>query len=336
MDNSPFISHDIEDKSIVGFVKREIHDAAVKASFSVSRVGVIDIAVSELMSNIIKHASGGELLYRFSKEREFGLLEVICLDNGPGIKDINHSMKDGVTTTNTLGQGLGALKRLCDSFHIYSIVAWGTICYCKIYTSAHSKNVSAGDMKVRTLNVSKRGQTVSGDGLEIMPGADLTKIFMGDGLGHGKQAHDASQLAIANFKLCRENDPVKILRHIHDPAKASRGLVATVVTADNRLKKWTICGIGNISTRLYDDGVTKNYLSYNGVLGLKIPTTLKNYEVDLRKLQCLVMSTDGLSTRWTLSQFPGILRHDPLMLAAAIYKTSNRKNDDSSILVATT
>jgi hypothetical protein len=193
-----------------------------------------------------------------------------------------------------------------------------------------------GDMKVRTLNVSKRGQSVSGDGLDIMLGENFTKIFMGDGLGHGKQAHDASQLAIASFKLCRENDPVKILRHIHDPAKASRGLVATVVTADNRLKKWTICGIGNISTRLYDGAIARNYLSYNGVLGLKIPTILKNYEIDLRKLQCLIMSTDGLNTRWALSQFPGILRYDPLMLAAAIYKTSNRRNDDSSILVAIT
>src|SRR5690242_12588657 len=120
MDNSPFTCIKIEDKSYVAFAKREIHDAAVQASFNTTRVGVIDIAVAELTSNIIKHAGGGELLYRFSKERDLSLFEIICMDSGPGIKDISNSMKDGVTTTKTLGSGLGALKRLSDSFNIYS------------------------------------------------------------------------------------------------------------------------------------------------------------------------------------------------------------------------
>src|SRR5688572_8833905 len=121
MDNRPFTSISIEDRSYVAFAKREIHDAAVQASFNATRVGVIDIAVAELTSNIIKHAGDGELLYRFSKEQELSFFEIICVDNGPGIKDISNSMKDGVTTTKTLGNGLGALKRLSDSFHIYSI-----------------------------------------------------------------------------------------------------------------------------------------------------------------------------------------------------------------------
>ena len=56
MDNRPFTSIRIEDRSYVAIAKREIHDAAVLASFNPSRVGVIDIAVAELTSNIIKHA----------------------------------------------------------------------------------------------------------------------------------------------------------------------------------------------------------------------------------------------------------------------------------------
>jgi anti-sigma regulatory factor (Ser/Thr protein kinase) len=336
MDNNLFISYEIEDKSMVGFVKREIHYAAVRASFSVSRVGIIDIVVAELTSNIIKHASGGELLYRFSKENGLGVFEILCIDNGPGIKDISHSMKDGVTTTKTLGQGLGALKRLCDSFYIYSIVAWGTVCYSKIYTARYTPPADPSDIKFGTLNVSKPGQTVSGDGFDVLPGSDYVKIFMGDGLGHGKEASDATQIAIANFKTCRENDPAKILGCIHDPVKKSRGLVATVVTGDYRLKKWSICGIGNVATRLYEGIMTKNYINYNGIIGLTIPTTLKNHETDLRKHQCLVMSTDGIGTKWALSQFPSILRYDPLMFAAVIYKACRRKNDDSSILIART
>jgi hypothetical protein len=170
----------------------------------------------------------------------------------------------------------------------------------------------------------------------ILSNANYTKIFVGDGLGHGKEAHDAVQLAIRNFKVCLANDPVEILRYIHDTVKKSRGLVGTVVAIDHVQKRWRICGIGNIATRLYDGLVNKSYISYNGIVGLNIPSTLKNHEADLAKQQCLIMSSDGIKTRWELSQFPFILRYDLIMLAAVIYKESARKNDDMSILIART
>jgi anti-sigma regulatory factor (Ser/Thr protein kinase) len=336
MDSQPFTSYEIEDRSFVAFVKREIHQKAVKAAFNPTRVGNIDIIVSELTSNIIKHAERGELLYKFSDENNCKLLEIICIDGGSGIKDITHSMKDGISTTKTLGNGLGALERLSDLFQVYSIVKWGTICYCKIYAEPPVVCADSSIIKFKALNVSMPGQKVSGDGFAVEFNKDHTRIFVGDGLGHGKEAHDAVQLAISNFKLSNTNDPKEILRFIHEPVKKSRGLVGTVVVADHQLKKWAICGIGNISTRLYEGVETKNYLSYNGIIGLNIPATLKNHESEFGKHQCLIMSSDGINKRWDLSQFPAILRYDPLMLAAVIYKECARKIDDMSILIART
>lgn len=336
MDNHPFTSYEIEEKSFVAFVKREIHNAATQASFSVSRVGVIDIAVAELTSNIIKHAAAGELLYRFSREKEQKVFEIVCLDNGPGIKDISHAMKDGVSTTKTLGQGLGALERLCDFFQIYSLVKWGTVCYCKIYADTYVPSADLLDIRIRALNVSKPGERVSGDGFNIVYSPNHTKIFMGDGLGHGKDAHHAVQLALSSFKLFRAIDPAEILKLIHESVKKSRGLVGTAVIVDHLLKKWSICGIGNITTRLYEGLFSKNYVSYNGIIGLNIPHTLKNHETNFGKHQCLIMCSDGIKTRWDLSHFPFILKYDPLLLAAVIYKESARKNDDMSILIART
>jgi anti-sigma regulatory factor (Ser/Thr protein kinase) len=338
MDNKPFTSYEIAERSFVSFVKREIHQKAVQADFNPSRVGTIDIIVSELTSNIIKHAGHGELLYRFSDRDDCKQFEIICIDGGEGIKDIAHSMKDGVSTTKTLGQGLGAMERMSDVFQVYSIVKWGTVCYSKVYAEAdkHFSSADSSPVKCKALNVSKPGQTVSGDGYDIIFNPGHTKIFMGDGLGHGKEAHDAVQLAISSFRLSASNDPASILRYIHDPVKKSRGLVGAVAVVDHRLKKWKICGVGNITTRIYEGLMAKNYVSYNGIIGLNIPTTLKNHEVDLSKHQCLIMSSDGIRTRWDLSQFPAILRYDPIMLAAVIYKESARKTDDMSILIART
>lgn len=336
MDNKPFTSYMIEDRSFLAFVKREIHTTAINATFNESRVGVIDIIVAELTSNIIKHAGRGELLYKFSVEDKNPLFEIICLDGGPGMKDVSHSMKDGISTTKTLGQGLGAIERLSDTFQVYSIVKWGTVSYSKVYAKPQSSESDTQEIKFKALNVSKPGEKVSGDGFHVINGLHTTKIFMGDGLGHGKEAFDAVQLAISSFIACRDTDPTVILRFIHDPVKKSRGLVGTAVVADHRLKKWSICGIGNIATRLYEGLVPKNYISYNGIIGLNIPNTLKNHEAEFSRHQCLVMSSDGIRTRWDLSQFPSILRYDPIMLAAVIYKDSARKNDDMSILIGKT
>lgn len=336
MDNRPFTSYEIHDKSFVAFVKREIHNAAVHESFSVSRTGIIDIAVSELTSNIIKHAVNGELLARFSRENNRKVFEMICMDSGPGIRNVSNSMKDGVSTTRTLGQGLGALQRLSDIFQVYSIVKWGTVCYCKIYASTHPSAARPPAIKVGALNVAKPGQTVSGDGFQIVANSNFTKLFMGDGLGHGPEAYDAVQTAITNFKLCTWNDPAEILKFIHNPSRTKRGLVGAAVVADHRLKKWQICSVGNIETSLSDGMLTKKYSSHNGIIGANFPALLINHEIALGKHQCLIMSSDGIRSRWELSHFPSILRYDPIILAAVIYKDNARRNDDMSILIART
>lgn len=336
MVNQPFISYEIGDRSFIAFVKREIHSAALQGEFLESRIGIIDIVVAELTSNIVKHAGRGELLYRFSHENKNPVFEIICIDNGPGIKDVSHSMKDGVSTTKTLGQGLGAIERLSDTFQVYSLIKWGTVSYSKVYAKPNPHSTDISEIKFRALNVSKPGEKVSGDGFHVVYNVGETKIFMGDGLGHGKEAHDAVQLAIHSFKTCKDSEPCGILRFIHEPVKKSRGIVGTAIVIDHRKKKWRICGIGNIATRLYEGLIPKNYMSYNGIIGLNIPATLKDHEADLSRHQCLVMSSDGIRTRWDLSQFPAILRYDPILLAAVIYKDSARKNDDMSILIART
>lgn len=337
MDNKPFIRYELTDGSVVGLLKREVHNAALSASFSLKRVGIIDIIVAELASNVVKHAAGrAEFLYRFSKENRVVVFEIICLDAGPGMGDVSHSMKDGVTTTKTLGNGLGALKRLSHTFNVYSILKWGTVCYSKIYAEHQAPTVDSTDVRFSALNVSKRGQTVSGDGYEVKVTKDYTNIFVGDGLGHGVEANTAVQVALSNFRICSGGDPAGTLEFIHSFVKKTRGLVATAVTIDHRLKKWLICGIGNVATRLCEGLASKNYISYNGIIGLRIPGRFQSHEADFNTHQCLVISTDGVTKHWALSKFPFILRYDPMMLAAVIYKECARGNDDVSILVVRT
>lgn len=336
MDNSPYLTYKIEDRSYVSFIKREIHNSLGTAGFSPGRIGEIDIVVSELTSNLIKHAGTGELLYRISNEPDGNkAFEVFCLDNGQGINDISRMMRDGASTTNTLGEGLGAIQRLSDLFQIFSIPGSGTVAISKILMNPTKifQGKPAPSLQVKAVQVCYPGEQVCGDGYSVQKTDDETRIFLGDGLGHGPHAHEAVQEGIKAFIECDYSSPAEILRFMHQKVKKTRGLVGTVAILNHGEKQWQICGVGNISTRLYQGLQSKNYMSHNGIVGLNIPNTMNNYTVEADQFQTIVMCSDGIKTRWDLGRYSGILKHDPSIIASVLFKDHARRNDDMTVLV---
>ena len=99
------MTFNIEDRTFVAYAKREIHNE-VRGRFSERRAGEIDIVVSELCSNLIKHAGGGQILFRKLEQRGIDIVEIFSLDNGGGMADAHKMVKDGMSTSNTLGHGL--------------------------------------------------------------------------------------------------------------------------------------------------------------------------------------------------------------------------------------
>jgi anti-sigma regulatory factor (Ser/Thr protein kinase) len=335
--DSSFVRYKIEDRSYVSFIKREIHLKAVAAKFNESDSGKIDIIVSELTSNLVKHAGEGELLYRVVvPENGNPLFEIICIDKGPGIEDTVKAMKDGVSTTKTLGQGLGALERLSTAFNILSLRKWGTVLYSRVGPNPRTADHRGAvlDLDVKSLHVPKPHEEVCGDGYEVVYKGSLVKILFGDGLGHGKFAKEAIDAARTVFATCEETDPVEIIRAMHENVRRTRGLVATVAVLDRKSSVWMICGVGNISTRLYSGIEYRNYMSYNGTVGLNIPKSMNATVIPADRHQHLVMSSDGIITRWDIGRYPSVFKYDSFVLAGALYKDFSRGSDDSSVLIA--
>lgn len=331
MDSTIFKSYIIGDRSYVSFIRREIHNL-IRDKFSETRTGEIDIVIAELTSNLVKHALPGELLYRLVQDKEEPLFEVICIDNGDGIKDLQHSMKDGVSSKNTLGQGIGAITRLSNFSQIYSQPGWGTIVYCNFYKQPDYVPVHEKTL-VRNINVPKPGEAVSGDGMQVRVLKDRTLIMHADGLGHGQYAKEAVDKAINTFNSSSEREASELLKELHAATKKTRGIVTTVAVMEHNSKKWQICGVGNIYTRLQRGLEYKNYLGNNGIVGLSIPGRIENSVIEIEKFQQLIMCSDGIKTRWDVLRYPYILKYDPMILAAAIYKDYGRKTDDMSVLI---
>lgn len=329
-----FTSYPITDRSFVAYAKREIHLLSSKWRFSETQIAEIDLIVSELCSNLIKHGGGGEILVRLmQRDRNSDLLEVICIDNGKGFDDAAKMMRDGFSTTQTLGHGLGSIYRLSDNFQLLSRVDWGTLLYCCKHSSRPGDSTKR-KVDIKAVCVPKQAETVCGDGYEVKVKGSLTQILMGDGLGHGPMAHEAMEGACSIFRETDIDDPSEMIRKLHQELRKSRGLVCSLAYLDHRKNEWTICGVGNIMSRIYTGITYKNYMGYNGVVGMNIPKTLNNSIVPAEKNQRLIMCSDGIRSGWDLSKYPGILRYDNAIIAASILKDFSRKTDDTSVLVA--
>lgn len=98
----------------------------------------IGIAVSELATNITRHAGGGTVTIRPTVEPAPGL-EIIAADNGGGIDDVSAALRDDFSggrqlagnvppgVRGGLGAGLGAVDRFTDELHIDSAPGRGTV-----------------------------------------------------------------------------------------------------------------------------------------------------------------------------------------------------------------
>ncbi|AHW61228.1 serine/threonine-protein kinase RsbT [Draconibacterium orientale] len=97
-----------------------------------ARMGIVEqtritTAVSELFRNMFNYAEGGDVLIERGNIDGKNALIVTCIDQGPGIEDLELAMSDGYTSGMGMGYGLPGTKRLVDRFEIQSEKDKGTI-----------------------------------------------------------------------------------------------------------------------------------------------------------------------------------------------------------------
>ncbi len=110
----------------VVFVRQAVRKAAVETGFTLVDQTKIVTAASELARNTFVHGGGGTVLIEHAEEGARKGLRLTFTDQGPGIPDIERALKDGYTSGNGLGLGLGGAKRLSSEFSIWSEPAKGT------------------------------------------------------------------------------------------------------------------------------------------------------------------------------------------------------------------
>ena len=100
---------------------------AIELGFSTGDATLIATAISELARNILSYARSGEITLKIGHASSRQAITIIASDSGPGIRDIRQAMRDGFSTSGSLGLGLPGVRRLMDEFEIVSEPGRGTI-----------------------------------------------------------------------------------------------------------------------------------------------------------------------------------------------------------------
>src|SRR5215469_1595157 len=107
--------------------RNRVKEFAQKIKMSLVNQTKLITAASELVRNMLKYADGGDITIEVvSRGRDNGI-RLVFHDEGPGIGDIKLAMKDGWSTTKSLGLGLPGAKRLVSDFNIVSELNKGTV-----------------------------------------------------------------------------------------------------------------------------------------------------------------------------------------------------------------
>jgi len=99
---------------------------AAELGFSATDSTLIATAISELARNIVSYARKGEITVKTIHGPSRQGILVIASDDGPGIADVLQAMRDGFSTSGSLGLGLPGVRRLMDEFQIASQPGRGT------------------------------------------------------------------------------------------------------------------------------------------------------------------------------------------------------------------
>ncbi|MCF0073006.1 ATP-binding protein/SpoIIE family protein phosphatase [Dyadobacter sp. CY261] len=332
MDSAKQVGFDLKDRSFIPIVKREAFRLGQRAGLVPKQLAELDIVLTEIATNLLKHAGGGEIILRMIDDAGPSGIEILSIDRGPGMADPGRMVEDGVSTAGTLGHGLGAIKRLSDQFQIYSTPGWGTVLLARILKEPLSKT-NAVRFGVYPIILPKPGETHCGDLCSWKANPYFIKVMLADGLGHGILAQHASEKAAEAFQKSVYNTPNQILMDIHHQIKNTRGIVATIGVYDLSAKTWQFCGVGNISTRLHDAISSKTYVPYNGIVGVNVPRQLESQNVSAEPGRHLIMCSDGITSRWDASNHIGAFRCDQSILASVIYKDFARYSDDTSVVI---
>ncbi len=177
-------------------------------------------------------------------------------------------------------------------------------------------------------------QTVSGDNYLVTPSPSGVLAGVLDGLGHGDEAAQAAEIAVATLRKNVHQSLTSLFEICHSALKKTRGVVMSLASFDIRSRTMSWLGVGNVAGVFFRAKeelrpTHESLLLRGGVVGYQLPS-LRVSVLPLMEGDLLAFATDGI--RGTFSE--GLSPADPPQQNAdRILAGFGKETDDALVLV---
>ena len=264
----------------------------------------IALAMTELATNLVKHAHGGTLTLTPLADGPRVALEIESRDQGPGIANVEQALGDRFSTAGTRGTGLGAVNRLMDELDITSRRGSGTRIVCRRWRREHQPSVRPCPLAFGVATRPRPLGQLNGDAFVVCQWAESAPG------GHHRRPwprpvrppRRADRAAVRGepFRLAVGPD----LSGRGPRCRATRGVVMALARFDWGQDRLAFASVGNVAVRVFPRAEPYHFVVRRGVIGLNAPgaaVTEHPWSPD----QVLVLHSDGVATHWGWQDFPG-------------------------------
>lgn len=318
----------VEAAGAVGAVRRVATGLGERLGLPESRLAELAIVTTELASNLHKHADEGTVLVRSLRRADSAGVGLVAVDAGPGMADVVRAVRDGHSTSGTLGIGLGAIGRQASWWDVYSLPGAGTVMAVEVW-SGGTVVPQWADGLIRPI----AGEAVSGDTFAVRSLGARAQLMVSDGLGHGPLAAAASRVAADAFRAAPGAGPAEIVEHLHRALGRTRGAAVMVAELDPAADLVRAAGLGNVAGFVLAPGVRRQLVTLPGIAGHQRPR-VREFAYPLPSGAMVVLHSDGMTDRWDADRYPGLLWHSPVVVAAVLLRDGGSRRDDAGVLVA--
>jgi negative regulator of sigma-B (phosphoserine phosphatase) len=182
--------------------------------------------------------------------------------------------------------------------------------------------------------VAIEGELRSGD-LAVFAGyAGGALVAVLDGLGHGDEAADASEIAARVIRRHRSDPAAELLQQCHKALHKTRGVVMTLAWFDLDRHEISWAGVGNVEARLVRGAAVygdrhDSALVLGGVVGYNLPP-VRPATMTLLPGDAVAFATDGIAADYSNSLAPNVPAQ---RLAERILERHSKGTDDALAVV---
>jgi negative regulator of sigma-B (phosphoserine phosphatase) len=193
--------------------------------------------------------------------------------------------------------------------------------------------VKAAGIEWSTAAATMPGETESGDRSWASAVANGMMFAVMDGLGNGRAAAAASDIAIATLERHVGDPLIELLHRCHESLRGTRGVAMSLAAFNTESAILTWIGVGNVEGTLLRRGAglpSNKLLLRNGVVGVRLPI-LRAGELTVQSGDILTMVTDGVTAESPLRvSMDGRIES----MADGILASACKGTDDALVLVA--